>query len=611
MRSFSCLLLHLMKKYNLVPLLIFFVVSLVYSFPVLENISWWGQMDWDQFTFWNAVPRETILRYHQFPLWNPYVNGGNVLLAHPHSPFLSPLYSFVLFFGPIIGLKLEIIVHLIIGLFGMFLLSRYLGLNKKSSYLSSFIYMLNSMYVLHLTEGHTSWLTLSFVPWVFLYYLKSIKDTRQVLGAILSFALILLGGSVDVFNIVVLFLIIYTFFKVFEQKNLIPVKTLVFIFIGTFLLCAIKLFPMLEFIFKYPRFTEIVSVAPDGFPLLYKMLLGREQAALDLLSSKTIENMGFETEWHKYGAYVGVFPLVLFLIGLIKTFKTKWPLITTGFIFLFISMADKFPFNLWELLHRLPVYNSLSCPTRYMLIFVFCIALFSGHGLSFIEEKLLLKGSNRRIFWNRALPVLIVLFVLIDLYYVNGPIFDNAFRISPVRMKRENVFRQKYKKINFLKLDDNGEEICRSSQYPILLSNSGLLDSYEVIHVTRGNVQVASDPKYKGEVYLSEAKGRVEIEYFSPNKIVVDIYAERPGTLVVNQNYHTGWNVVRGKGRTVSADDFQGLIATPVPSGQSNIVFYYLPLSFLLGLCVSTVFVILMFFGMVRKPKLNIESKKS
>jgi len=108
-----------MKKQNLISIFVFIAVAFFYTLPLLKNFSYWGQMDWDQFTFWNAVPRETLLRYHQFPLWNIYANGGNVLLAHPQSPFLSPLYIFVLIFGPVIGLKIEIIVHLIIGLFGI------------------------------------------------------------------------------------------------------------------------------------------------------------------------------------------------------------------------------------------------------------------------------------------------------------------------------------------------------------------------------------------------------------------------------------------------------------------------------------------------------------
>ena len=103
------------------------------------------------------------------------------MLAHPDSPFLSPLYVFVLMLGPVIGLKVQIIVYLFIGLMGMFYLSRYLNLSEKASYLSSFIFMLNSTYALHLSEGHVEWLAMAFVPWAFLYYLKSLKEPKEAL----------------------------------------------------------------------------------------------------------------------------------------------------------------------------------------------------------------------------------------------------------------------------------------------------------------------------------------------------------------------------------------------------------------------------------------------
>src|SRR3989339_44184 len=204
---------------KLIPLLIFALISLIYSFPVHENISWWGQMDWDQFTFWNAVPRETILKYHQFPLWNPYSNGGNVVLAHPHSSFLSPFYILVLIFGPIIGIKLEIILFLIIGLLGMFFLLKHLGLKEISSYIGSFIFMLSSIYPLHLTEGHVEWLAMAFVPWLFLSYLKSIDNKKYMYMGMLFLVIMLLGGGVYISAIMVLFLTLYSFIKILQEKR--------------------------------------------------------------------------------------------------------------------------------------------------------------------------------------------------------------------------------------------------------------------------------------------------------------------------------------------------------------------------------------------------------
>lgn len=63
--------------------LLFFVLSLVFVGPILKGMYMHGILDWDQHFFYHAVPRATLLEHHQFPLWNPYQCGGNILLANP------------------------------------------------------------------------------------------------------------------------------------------------------------------------------------------------------------------------------------------------------------------------------------------------------------------------------------------------------------------------------------------------------------------------------------------------------------------------------------------------------------------------------------------------
>ena len=113
---------------NHAPLLVMFaIISIVFIMPLFMRPGFWGQMDWDQFVSWNAIARNTILEHHQIPLWNPYVEGGNVLLAHPHASWLSPSFVFVLIFGAVAGLKLQVFIHLLLGLVGMFWLCKQPG----------------------------------------------------------------------------------------------------------------------------------------------------------------------------------------------------------------------------------------------------------------------------------------------------------------------------------------------------------------------------------------------------------------------------------------------------------------------------------------------------
>ena len=97
---------------------------------------------------------------------------GISLLAHPHNRLLSPATMYSIIFGTIRGLKIEILIHFFIGLLGMWFLARYLGLRGIYSLFPGILYMLNSIYPLHISAGHHEWLSMAYLPMAFLCYLK-------------------------------------------------------------------------------------------------------------------------------------------------------------------------------------------------------------------------------------------------------------------------------------------------------------------------------------------------------------------------------------------------------------------------------------------------------
>lgn len=564
-----------MKRRLILPLCIFFVVTIVYAMPLLKDINNWGQMDWDQFTFWNAVPRQTILKYHQFPLWNPYGNGGNVLLAHPHSSFLSPFYILVLVFGPVIGLKLGIIAHLFIGMVGMFLLSRYFHLNKYSCYLPPLIYMLSSLFTLHLTEGHAEFLTMAFVPWLFLYYLKSTVNIRYVLGGIVALSLIIFGGSVDVLSIAVLLLFFYSVFHAIKKRRLSCLKAVATIFVGAFLLSSIKLIPMLEFLNDNPRNTKL-SVGIDA-TLLKNALLSTDQAdyyeaTKRAYDSRAVGEIKLEYGWHEYGAYVGYAALILAFLGAFFYSKRYWDLVLTGIFSLWITLGSGVSWGLWVLLHRLPFYDSLRVPSRFILGFVFCISLLAGFGASKLEDV----GRKK---FHRFLIALIAFTIFFELFMVNYPLLKDCFTIKPPEIERHAEFKQRYQDFNIL-------EGSVSSMYPALLSNSGIINSYEVVSVKKGKVAIKTDKDYKGEAYLHSLGTEIKPLLFSPNIIKLKLYLKQNDILVINQNFYKGWKVQGIKSEVVP---YNGLISIKLPAGKHDIVVYYLPKSFILGAVLSLI----------------------
>ena len=124
-------------KENVTILGITVVVAFLFTLPIFHNINYWGIQDWDLHLTYHGAIRETIVKYHQFPLWNPYYNGGMPLLASPATRVLSPTLLPTLLFGELIGIKIEIWLCLVIGIMGVYRLARYLRMEIIPSYFSA------------------------------------------------------------------------------------------------------------------------------------------------------------------------------------------------------------------------------------------------------------------------------------------------------------------------------------------------------------------------------------------------------------------------------------------------------------------------------------------
>lgn len=565
-----------MKNRNtLLVIVLFVLISITFCSPLYNHFENWGQRDWDETFFWSGLARTTLLEHHQFPLWNPYSRGGMEFLGYPHSSFLSPMFLCVLLFGTHAGLKIEIIIYLFLGLLGMYTLSRFLGLSKTSSCLSTCVYNLSSVYVLHLAEGHLGWMAMGLLPWFFFAYLKSAQHRLWIIIAGAIFSLFLSCGSVDVTSITIVFLTGYSLFSCLKEKSLSPLIRTSIVFLCSGLLLAVKILPMLRFLSVYTK--QFIETDGISFQRVGEMLLSRGQLSLYNLQ---IPELGMKYAWHEYGAYIGIIPLALAIIGLGSSFKKHWPLAGTALICLLLAMGNKSFIPLWDLLSQLPVYNSLRVPSRYILGVVFCAALFSGMGLEFFKKPVktgMLQTKNMTIVKNIIFPC-IVLFVAGDLFMVNSPILKKAFIFPPEHIERSDSFTQNKSNL--------GRPLNRwSDLYPSFLANKGTLNSSEIMLIQSHAVSV-TDPRYKGEVYLSDGNGQAYINTFTPNEVTVEVQADEKDILVLNQNYYKGWKVIQ-KSRIFDTVSYNGLIAFAIMPDAKRVVFSYQPNGFKIGLGIS------------------------
>ncbi len=449
-------------------LIVFIVLAISYTYPIFSNIQNWGAGDWDYVAFVNGVARITITEYKQFPLWNPYYFGGLPLLGNPQSQFLSPFFFFVIFFKEFIGFKIQILLHLIIGMLGIFFLSRHLGLGRVSRYLPSFVYFLSSIFAYNFVEGHFHYIAIAWVPWIFYFYLKAYENWKYVFLASGLLTLMFFQGSIYPFPHTVLLLGIFSFFNFIKSRSFKSIKLMAGVMIFLFLFSSIKLIPTMEFLSKYPR----VRDASGGVELngLNKMLLYSEHGWSRwgwLYKLFNFNNEGLVL-WHEFTSYIGLAPLLLAILGVFLIFKKRWDLVFTTIAFLFLILGSKAPINLWGYLHYLPFYKYHQLPSRFNVIFTFLLAIFAGFASSKIEKFEIKKYKIPFI------TAVIILFIVFDLITLNNKMFLAAFVLPQQEIEKSPDFSQVLDNINYG---------AYSPMYPVLLANQGIIGGYEPISI--------------------------------------------------------------------------------------------------------------------------------
>ena len=254
------------------------LACLVYWVPLLMNLDQWGRGDWDQFSLRYATARAAMLRDWQLPLWNPYVNGGNVLLAHPHCPAFSPWAIPALVLGVPLGLRVEVLLFLILGTTGMAALLRRLGVSAAGCFTGAIVLMMSAHFALHVAEGHVEWCALGLMPWVVLCLIRARRDWRFILLAAALLASALLHGSIYILAVFAPAIVLWAILEGVRRRTWRdPAATAAALALAA-LLAAVVLLPRIEFVAAQPRAIDRNDgVSPAALPA---MLLDPRQAAM-------------------------------------------------------------------------------------------------------------------------------------------------------------------------------------------------------------------------------------------------------------------------------------------------------------------------------------------
>ena len=592
--------------------LIIFLIILVVALsclPIFKNIhninlNW----DWLQMLSYYRAARQALFQDHQFPLRTYYFSGGYPLFSNPQDGSLNPFFIPVLIFGEVVGLKINVFLFHCIGCLGMYYLARVvMNYNRLGASFSSIVFCLAGHAHRLLIRGQ-DYIPASFyffIPLALALFIKAKEHKRYLVLSVFIFTLIATQAGLY-FAPLLLFIFLYALLDTFQRKDkkivweFLSLRNFFLVFFFSFLLGAVKFFPMLELLKRNLRSME--SYNPFWgplFPNIYKAFF---------LHQGHFSSSGMH--WNYF--YTGYAPALLTVAAIAIFWRRNVRFLILFILFALLSFGGRTPLDIFRLLWKLPLFHSIEAPTRYFVPYViFLMALTSG---SFF----LIQGKLKLRFAVPALTVLTV-FVAADLFFTNST-REISFPLAvPKYNVEKDFFSVKNSKasgavsplIPKKMLETRSWEWTRPTQYELMRQNIGKINAYVNIHLPEsavpkyligvkedeslgpGSFRRHLNPDYKGEIYFLKHSGNTAaFEYFSPNTILARVRVREPDTLVLNQNYEKSWKSGFGTTRSES-----GLLAIDLSrEGEYLVPFSYLPFSFYLGLAVSLLAAGLMLF---------------
>lgn len=345
-----------------------------------------------------------------FPLWNPYIFCGYPAFASLQQATLYPLSLLYLLFPFFSGFNFYFIIHNIVASVGMYLLLKKYCLSFPSAFAGAVCFSFCG-YTLSMMNLLTTLSAIVWLPWIFLFFIqfKQRQEIMPLLGCSVIFVLQLFSGQPEIAFITGL---MFSFFLFSIRALTIRQKlySLGFSFLVFIALSSIQLFPFFELLKNSVRLLQ--QNTPKNVWSFHPLEM--INFILPSWTDRLVAGspIWFGQAWMKTG-YTGVIALILSGLGISSGQREKNFFLMMGLISLFLSFGEFVPGA--RLLHEyLPGFSSIRYPIKYICLFYFSLAVFSGFG----AEKLLSQRiSLKKMFWPLMLFMCLLIVLLFGLEF--------------------------------------------------------------------------------------------------------------------------------------------------------------------------------------------------
>ncbi len=387
------------NKRSYILIILFFLIGNISILLGIDNFIYLGGSEFSDIPITHypnlLFIQKSLINHQQIPLWSDLIFSGYPFSSNP----LSGLWYFpgwmALLFPLPLGINISLLLHLLLGMFGMFFFLKQLNISDKSAVFGAIAFAFSSKTYAHIGAGHLSLIyAISWTPWFLKYLLISFENDKKanwvIPGSFLGLMLLAdLRWSIPLVFIWVT-LIFYA-----KTLSIEKIKKSILILLSGLLLSSATWLPLLELL---PHTSRSTLGANDQ--LIFSMNLTDFLGLLFPMQEGSAE----------LRVYPGVIILFLAVLG-ISLFRGENK-VKYWYMLALVSLVFSFGENIpgLNLIYNLPGFSLTRVPARFIFPFIFALIVISAIVLDKLIKHEVFTQRSKTLLGVFGVSIFIIIF---------------------------------------------------------------------------------------------------------------------------------------------------------------------------------------------------------